>query len=53
MDQDGNAVMELESRYLGDINGMYYPTTPLTEGDWMYWCPNADTIQVYHIEKAQ
>lgn len=53
MDQDGNVVMELESRYLGDINGMYYPTTPLTEGDWMYWCPDADTIQVYHIEKAQ
>lgn len=53
VDQDGNNVMELQSRYRGEVYGMYYPTTPLVEGDWMYWCPDESTIEVYQIQKAQ
>lgn len=51
--QDGESIMQLESNYSDDYNGMYCIDAAPMEGDWMYWFPNDTTRIVYHVERAQ
>ena len=56
-DADGTVVKELESRATFDSYGcLYYPTFPLTEGDWMYYYPDfsdGEQPHVYQVKLAQ
>lgn len=56
-DADGTVVQELESRATFDSYGcLYYPTFPLTEGDWMYCYPDfsdGEQPHVYQVKLAQ
>lgn len=56
-DADATVVQELESRANFDsYKCLYYPTFPLTEGDWMYYYPDfsdGEQPHVYQVKLAQ
>ena len=53
-DADGTVVKELESRATFDSYGcLYYPTFPLTEGDWMYYYPDFSDGEQPHVYQVK
>lgn len=52
LDQDGNEVLVLEAVNCPEYP-VYYPAEPLEEGDWLYWCPDRDTLIPYRVTATQ
>lgn len=52
LDQDGQEVMTLEA-VEPPVHPVYYPAEPLVEGDWLYWCPDRDTVIPYRVTAVQ
>lgn len=52
LDQDGNEVLVMEAVDPVEYP-VYYPSEPLTEGDWVYWCAGDNGLTLYQVTAAQ